>query len=57
MGSGEFADYLLKEAGVAVLPGTAFGEYGGGFIRISYANSLGNIQKALHRISEALARL
>lgn len=57
MGSGEFADYLLKEAGVAVLPGTAFGEYGEGFIRISYANSLGNIRKALDRISKAVARM
>lgn len=53
----EFADYLLKEAGVAVLPGTAFGEYGEGFIRISYANSLENIRKALDRISQAVARL
>ncbi|HAL61404.1 MAG TPA: aspartate aminotransferase [Chloroflexi bacterium] len=57
MGSGEFADYLLREAGVAILPGTAFGEYGEGFIRISYANSLDNIRKALDRISEAVARL
>jgi len=57
MDSGEFADYLLKEAGVAVLPGTAFGEYGEGFIRISYANSLDNIRKALDRISKAVARL
>ncbi|MFQ6000348.1 MAG: pyridoxal phosphate-dependent aminotransferase [Anaerolineae bacterium] len=57
MGSGEFADYLLKEAGVAVLPGTAFGEYGEGFIRISYANSLDNIRKALDRIAKAVARL
>jgi len=57
MGSGEFADYLLKEAGVAVLPGTAFGGYGEGFIRISYANSLDNIRKALDRISKAVARL
>lgn len=57
VGSGEFADYLLEEAGVAVLPGTAFGEYGEGFIRISYANSLGNIRKALDRISKAVARM
>jgi aspartate/methionine/tyrosine aminotransferase len=57
IGSGEFADYLLREAGVAVLPGTAFGEYGEGFIRISYANSLDNIRKALDRISKAVARM
>lgn len=57
MGSREFADYLLKEAGVALLPGTAFGDYGEGFIRISYANSLDNIRKALDRIAKAVARL
>jgi aspartate aminotransferase len=57
MGSGEFADYLLNEAGVAVLPGTAFGKYGEGLIRISYANSLDNIRKALDRISKAVARM
>ena len=57
MGSREFAGYLLKEAGVALLPGTAFGDYGEGFIRISYANSLDNIRKALDRISKAVARL
>ncbi|MDR5683097.1 MAG: pyridoxal phosphate-dependent aminotransferase [Armatimonadota bacterium] len=48
-----FADYLLDEAGVAVLAGTAFGEYGRGYLRISYANSLANIQEALRRIGEA----
>jgi aspartate/methionine/tyrosine aminotransferase len=57
MGSREFAGYLLKEAGVALLPGTAFGDYGEGFIRISYANSLENIRKALDRIAKAVARL
>jgi len=46
---------LLNEAGVAVLSGTAFGEYGEGYLRLSYANSIPNIQKALDRI-EALAR-
>jgi aspartate aminotransferase len=57
IGSREFAGYLLKEAGVALLPGTAFGDYGEGFIRISYANSLENIRKALDRIAKAVARL
>ena len=41
------ADRLLQEAGVAVLSGTAFGEYGDGFLRFSYANSLENIQEAI----------
>jgi len=53
----ELADYLLEEAGVAVLSGTAFGEYGEGYLRLSYANSVENIQRALQRMREALARL
>jgi aspartate/methionine/tyrosine aminotransferase len=49
------ADRILDEAGVAVLTGTAFGEYGEGYLRLSYANSIPNIQKALDRIA-ALAK-
>lgn len=56
MGEREFADYLLYEAGVAVLSGTAFGEHGRGYVRISYANSIENIQEALVRIKEAVLR-
>ena len=44
------ADLLLNEAGVAPLAGTAFGAYGEGYLRLSYANSLENIEKALARI-------
>ena len=44
------ADRLLDEAGVACLSGTAFGEWGEGHLRFSYANSLDNIQEALRRI-------
>lgn len=51
------ADYLLNEAGVACLSGTAFGTYGEGYIRFSYANSVENIEKALGRIKEAVERL
>jgi aspartate/methionine/tyrosine aminotransferase len=54
--SDELEGYLLEEAGVAVLSGTAFGQYGDGYLRLSYANSVENIQKALERIREALAR-
>lgn len=57
MNSGELSDYLLNEAGVAVLPGTAFGEYGDGYLRLSFANSIENIERALNRISEALEEL
>jgi aspartate aminotransferase len=53
----EMQDYLLDEAGVATLAGTSFGAYGEGFIRLSYANSVENLQKALARIREAVARL
>jgi aspartate/methionine/tyrosine aminotransferase len=53
----EIAEYLLNEAGVAVLPGTDFGANGEGHLRLSYANSRENIARALERIGEALARL
>ena len=53
----ELADYLLEEAGVAVLPGTAFGRNGEGYLRLSYANSSENIQRALERMADALGRL
>jgi aspartate/methionine/tyrosine aminotransferase len=48
------ADYLLDKAGVACLSGTAFGEFGEGYLRFSYANSRDNIAKALERIAKAL---
>lgn len=44
------ADALLNQAGVACLSGTAFGSWGEGYLRFSYANSVENIQKALDRI-------
>ena len=57
MSSREFSDYLLNEAGVAVLPGTSFGEYGEGYLRLSFATSVENIKKALNRIHEAVKKL
>jgi aspartate/methionine/tyrosine aminotransferase len=56
MNEREFADYMMEEAGVAMLAGTSFGEYGRGFVRMSYANSVENIRKALVNIEEALSR-
>jgi len=50
--SKKLADALLQEAGVACLSGTAFGEYGEGYIRFSIANSIENINKALDRVEE-----
>ena len=57
LGSKQLADYLLTEAGVATLPGTDFGEYGEGYLRLSYATSQENINKALERINTAVAKL
>lgn len=56
-GSRKLADYLLNEAGVACLSGTAFGAAGEGYLRFSYANSLENIKKALVRIREAVEKI
>ncbi len=48
--SKELADKLLYEAGVATLAGTSFGEFGEGYLRVSYANSIENIKKAIQKI-------
>jgi aspartate/methionine/tyrosine aminotransferase len=50
------ADALLEQAGVAVLSGTAFGAFGEGYLRLSVANSLENLQQALERIEEWTAK-
>ncbi|MCR5625818.1 MAG: aminotransferase class I/II-fold pyridoxal phosphate-dependent enzyme, partial [Lachnospiraceae bacterium] len=52
MTSEEFATKLLQEKKVAVVPGTAFGDCGEGFLRISYAYSIENLKIALGRIEE-----
>lgn len=54
MTSDEFATALLKEQKVAVVPGTAFGDSGEGFVRISYAYSLKRLKEALARIEAFL---
>jgi aspartate/methionine/tyrosine aminotransferase len=54
--SKRLADFLLTDAGVACLSGTAFGRHGQGFLRFSYANSVEQIQEALRRVAEALKR-
>jgi len=50
--SKKLADALLEDAGVAGLSGTAFGDYGEGYLRFSVANSMENLEKALGRIDE-----
>lgn len=57
MPSKEIADRLLDEAGVAALPGTAFGRYGEGYLRFSFANSLTNIETAIERIDKFVTNL
>ena len=57
MTSDEFATRLLTEEKVAVVPGTAFGECGEGFLRISYAYSIDNLKKALQRLERFVGRL
>ena len=52
----DLANLLLNEAGVASLWGTAFGQYGDGYLRFSYANSLENILQAIERIKVVSAR-
>ena len=57
MGSIELANLILEKAGVALLPGNSFGEYGEGYLRISYANSLENIEKGLDKIRTTIENL
>jgi aminotransferase len=57
MTSAAFAELLLHEAKVAVVPGNVFGEGGEGFIRCSYATSIQHIQEALDRISRVVRRI
>ena len=57
MTSDEFATRFLQEEKVAVVPGTAFGDCGEGFIRISYAYSLENLKVAIGRLADFVARL
>src|SRR5947199_1264790 len=56
IGSKELADILLYDAGVSCLNGGAFGEYGDGYIRFSYANSLANLEEAVARIQRVAPR-
>jgi aspartate/methionine/tyrosine aminotransferase len=48
---------LMLDHGVALLPGNAFGKYGEGYLRLSYTNSIQNIQRALERMDRALSSL
>jgi aspartate/methionine/tyrosine aminotransferase len=54
MTSDEFAEFALTKARVALLPGNNFGEYGEGYVRLTYANNMERIQEGLLRLSKAL---
>ncbi len=56
MTSAELAHYLLYQGGVSCLDGGCFGEYGNGYLRISYANSMENLREAVARIQKASSR-
>ena len=55
--SAKLAELFLQEAGVACLPGSAFGEHGEGYLRFTYASSEENISRALERLAQALKKL
>jgi len=57
LGARELAETLLVDAGVALLSGTAFGEYGEGYLRLSYATALEQIEEALDAIARTLESL
>jgi aspartate/methionine/tyrosine aminotransferase len=47
----------MLDAGVAILPGTAFGQYGEGFVRLAFTNSMENIDRALERMDAFIRSL
>jgi aspartate/methionine/tyrosine aminotransferase len=55
--SSRLADLILDNAGVAVLPGSAFGDYGEGYLRLVYSNSIENIELAMNRIRPIIESL
>jgi aspartate aminotransferase len=57
MSSESLAELLLEEAGVALLPGSGFGQHGEGYLRLSYANSIENIQRGLRRMRPVFEHL
>ncbi len=57
MSADDFADYLLDEVGVATLPGSAFGVHADKHLRMCFANSVENLERAIDRIADAVKRL
>jgi aspartate/methionine/tyrosine aminotransferase len=55
--SEEFAEFLVKEAGVVTVPGSAFGSYGEGYVRLSYAAGYEQLEKAMDRIEKVVKKI
>lgn len=55
--SQEMCQFLLDEANIALVPGSVFGQYGEGYVRISYANSRPNLELAMHHMRQAMEKL
>lgn len=54
--SEEFSELMLEKAGVALLPGTNFGQYGKGYVRLCYANSIKNIKEGIKQMAKVLKK-
>ncbi|PIX31921.1 aromatic amino acid aminotransferase, partial [Candidatus Bathyarchaeota archaeon CG_4_8_14_3_um_filter_42_8] len=54
MSSEEFAEFLIKNAHIATVPGSSFGSYGNDYIRISYAAAYEQLEEALNRIEKTV---
>ncbi len=57
MSSEELSMYLMEQYGVVVVPGTAFGQYGEGYLRFSFATSIDMIKKGIEKMKEGIGRL
>jgi aminotransferase len=57
MSSEQFAEFLIREARIATVPGSAFGSHGEGYIRVSYATTYELLEEALNRIEKAVEKL
>jgi aminotransferase len=55
--SAEITQYLLDEAHIAMAPGSVFGQYSEGYVRMSYANSYENLGRAMHSMRRALEKI
>ncbi len=55
--SDEITLHLLRQAGIAVVPGSAFGDFGEGYVRLAYSNSYANLETAMTRLADAIRKL